>query len=61
MKTFTDLDKRDLDLFTKWFTTENVGPMTLDEAVDLWWTEIRWFDHEWEQLDFEIKHNPLIQ
>ena len=60
MKKFNDLDACDLDLFTKWFTTEDVPPMTLDEAVDLWWTEIRWFDREWEQLDFEITHNGIF-
>ena len=32
MKKFNDLDACDLDLFTKWFTTEDVPPMTLDEA-----------------------------
>ena len=41
MKTFNDLDERDMNLFSEWFTTEDVPPMTLDAAVDLWWTEIR--------------------
>ena len=48
MKTFNDLDERDMNLFSEWFTTEDVPPMTLDEAVDLWWTEIRWFDYQWQ-------------
>jgi len=42
MKTFDDLDERDEDLFTEWFTTADfVPPATLDEAVDLWWMAIR--------------------
>ena len=51
---------RILNLFSEWFTTEDVPPMTLDEAVDLWWTEIRWFDHQWSDPDFEITHNGIL-
>ena len=61
MKTFDDLDTRDEQLFYDWFTTADfVPPMTLDEAVDLWWTEIRWFDHQWSDPDFEITHNGIF-
>lgn len=51
MKSFNDLDKRDMDLFMDWYTTEDVPPVTLDEAVDIWWMEVRSFD---------ITHNGIF-
>lgn len=51
MKTLDDLDNRDESSFYDWFLTEEVPPMTLDEAVDYWWTQVRSFD---------ITHNGIF-